>query len=55
MKPRLFVIDTFSLLFQVYHAIPPMTSPSGQPTNAVYGFTRDLLNILRNHRPAHLI
>ena len=55
MTDRLYLVDTFSLVFQVYHAIPPMTSPSGQPTNAVYGFTRDLLNILRSHQPTHVI
>ncbi len=52
-KPTLFLIDTFSLLFQVFHAIPSMTSPKGLPSNAVFGFTRDLFNILRTQRPTH--
>ncbi len=51
--PTLFLIDTFSLLFQVFHAIPSMTSPKGLPSNAVFGFTRDLFNLLQTQRPTH--
>jgi DNA polymerase-1 len=32
-----------------------MTSPTGQPVNAVFGFTRDLLNILRDKKPTYLL
>ncbi|MCA8983231.1 MAG: DNA polymerase I [Planctomycetaceae bacterium] len=55
MPEQLYLIDTFSLLFQVYHAIPQMTGPAGQPTNAVFGFTRDLLMILKQKRPDYLL
>ena len=53
MASTLFLLDVYSLLFQVFHAIPTMTSPQGLPTNAVFGFTRDLLNILKTHQPSH--
>lgn len=55
MSEFLYIVDVFSLVFQVYHAIPPMTGPSGQPTNAVFGFTRDLLNLLTQKHATHLI
>ena len=55
MSESLYVIDTFSLVFQVFHAIPTMTSPSGQPTNAAFGFTRDLLTILKSKQPDYLV
>ncbi len=55
MADHLYLIDTFSLMFQVYHGIPSMTGPAGQPTNAVFGFTRDLLNIFRDKKPSHLV
>src|SRR6476646_6918329 len=45
MIELVYVIDTYSLVFQVFHAIPEMTGPSGQPTNAVFGVTRDLQTI----------
>ena len=55
MTETVYLIDTFSLMFQVFHAIPPMTSPAGMPTNAVFGFSRDLISLLRVHKPAWLI
>ncbi len=53
--PAAYLVDVFSLMFQVFHAIPPMTGPSGQPTNAVFGFSRDLLGLIKDHQPEYLI
>lgn len=50
----LYLIDAHSLIFQVFHAIPEMSSPSGLPTNAVFGFTKDLL-YLRSKNPTYLL
>jgi len=55
MTDTLYIVDVFSLMFQVFHGIPMMTSPDGLPTNAVFGFTRDLIGILRNETPSHLV
>lgn len=55
MTDTVYLIDTFSLMFQVFHAIPSMSSPSGQPTNALFGISRDLVTLLREHHPAWLI
>jgi len=55
MPELLYLIDVYSLVFQVFHAIPEMTSPHGLPTNAVFGFTRDILNIVQQKKPTHLI
>src|SRR5437870_4629339 len=52
---RLFLLDAHSLIFQVFHAIPEMSSPSGLPTNALYGFTRDLLYLRTEKKPAYLV
>ncbi|MES2791468.1 MAG: 5'-3' exonuclease H3TH domain-containing protein, partial [Planctomycetota bacterium] len=52
MPQSFYILDTFSLIFQVFHAIgSEMTSPTGQPTNAVYGFTRDLRSLLADRKP----
>ena len=53
-RPRLVVVDTFSLVFQVFHAIPPMSSPTGLPTNALFGLARDLMS-LRGDKPDFLV
>ncbi len=48
------VVDANSLIFQVFHAIPEMTSPRGEPVSAVYGFTRDMLYLLEQKKPDYL-
>jgi len=53
-RAKFYVLDAFSLIFQVYHAIPEMTGPAGQPTQAVFGIFRDLLNLIRDHKPDYL-
>jgi DNA polymerase-1 len=53
-RPSFYILDAFSLIFQVFHAIPEMTGPAGQPTQAVFGIFRDMLNILRDRKPDYL-
>jgi DNA polymerase-1 len=53
-RGSVYLVDAFSIIFQVFHAIPRMSSPSGLPTNALFGFTRDLL-ALRALNPDYLI
>ncbi len=48
------VIDAHSLIHQVFHALPEMKSPRGEPMGAVFGFTRDLLYLLEQKRPDYL-
>lgn len=49
-----YLIDSHSLLYQVFHAVPMMTGPAGQPTNAIFGFANDM-NRLRKRKPDYLI
>ncbi len=51
---RLVLIDGHAILHRAYHALPPLTSPSGTPVNAVYGFTSMLLSILKDLKPDFL-
>src|SRR5689334_16293012 len=53
-RPSLYILDAYSLIFQVFHAIPEMTGPAGQPTQAVFGIFRDLLNLVRDRKPDYL-
>ncbi|GAB4138990.1 DNA polymerase I [Thermopirellula anaerolimosa] len=52
---KVFVVDAHSLIHQLFHAIAPLTAPDGRPVNAVFGFVRDILNLLRQYRPDYLI
>jgi DNA polymerase I len=53
-RPSFYVLDAYSLIFQVFHALPDMTAPDGQPTKAVFGIFRDLLNMVRDRKPDYL-
>jgi DNA polymerase-1 len=44
-----------SYIFRAYHAIPPFYSPSGMMTNAVYGYLRTLLKLIREKKPKYLV
>ncbi|MCP4255620.1 MAG: hypothetical protein GY775_19885 [Candidatus Scalindua sp.] len=54
MPNNFFIIDGHSQLYQAYYAISGLTTPSGQPINAVYGFTRMLRKILKEDRPGYM-
>src|SRR6266481_5534318 len=51
----LYLVDAHSLIFQVLHAIPEMSSPAGLPTNALFGFTRDMLFLRTEKKPDFLV
>ncbi len=54
-KDWICLVDAHSLIFQVFHAIrAPMSSASGMPTGALFGFARDML-FLRQRKPKCLI
>ncbi|MFM9025230.1 MAG: DNA polymerase I, partial [Planctomycetaceae bacterium] len=48
------VVDTLSRIYQLFHALPEMTAPDGTPVSAVYGFARDLLDIVGKKRPDYV-
>lgn len=48
---KLFLLDGSSLLFRAFFALPLLTGPGGDYTNAVTGFANMLLRIIREHRP----
>ncbi len=50
----LYLIDGSSYLYRAYFAIKRLSSPSGFPTNAIYGFTQMLLKLLKDYQPQHL-
>jgi DNA polymerase-1 len=53
---NLLLLDGHSLAYRAFHALPVenFTTSSGQPTNALYGFTSMLLNLLRDINPSHI-
>src|SRR6202050_4779240 len=55
-RPRLLLLDGHSLAYRAFFALPPenFSTTTGQPTNAVYGFTAMLINVLRDEKPSHV-
>ncbi|MGH3713140.1 MAG: DNA polymerase I [Micromonosporaceae bacterium] len=53
---RLLLLDGHSLAYRAFFALPVenFSTTTGQPTNAVYGFTSMLINMLRDEQPTHL-
>src|SRR5438045_8625145 len=50
------LIDGNSLTYRAFFALPTdMATASGQVTNAVFGFTSMLINLLKDHQPDELI
>ncbi len=50
------LLDGHSLAYRAFFALPPenFSTTTGQPTNAVYGFTAMLINVLRDEQPTHV-
>jgi DNA polymerase-1 len=54
-KSRLVLIDGHALAYRAFHALPEdMRTSQGELTNAVFGFTSMLLNVLREEKPTHI-
>jgi DNA polymerase I len=53
---RLLLLDGHSLAYRAFFALPMenFATMTGQPTNAVYGFTAMLINVLRDEQPTHV-
>jgi len=48
---RLVLIDGYSYLYRAFHALPPLTTSTGQPTGAIFGFLNMLRQIQRTRKP----
>jgi DNA polymerase-1 len=55
-QSRLLLIDGHSMAYRAFYALPAenFNTTSGQPTNAVYGFTSMLINLLKEYDPTHI-
>ncbi len=53
---KFLILDGHSLAYRAFHGLPVenFVTSSGQHTNAVYGFTSMLLNVLKEQKPTHL-
>ncbi len=55
-EKKLFLLDAFALIFRAYYALirTPRITSKGKNTNAQFGFTNTLLELLTKEKPTHL-
>jgi DNA polymerase I len=53
-RPTLILVDAMSNIHRAYHAIRGLSTKSGRPTNAVFGFVTMLRKLLREHPSEYL-
>lgn len=49
-----YLVDGSGYVFRAFHALPQLSNSHGLPTNAIYGFTRMLVKLLKEARPSHI-
>ena len=53
-KKTLVILDSHAILHRAYHALPDFSSPTGEPTGALYGVTTMLLKIIEDFKPDYI-
>ncbi len=53
--PRLLIVDGHAYAYRAFYAIRSLNSPTGRPTNAIYGFVKMLAKMRAAVAPSHLI
>lgn len=56
MEKKLFLLDAMALVFRAYYALisNPRLSTKGRNTNAQFGFTNTLVDLIINQKPTHM-
>jgi DNA polymerase-1 len=56
MQKKLFLLDAFALIFRAYYALlrAPRITTKGRNTNAQFGFTNTLFELINKEKPTHL-
>src|SRR5207248_960241 len=55
MNRSLYIIDGHAQIYRSYYAVMGLRSPSGEPTNATFGFVGMLLKLFQMRKPTHLV
>jgi len=52
---RLMLLDSYGLVYRAFFALPALTTASGVPIGAAYGFTMMLVKLIAEEKPTHII
>src|SRR5512139_743502 len=53
-EKTLYLVDGSSYIHRAFHAVRNLSNSKGLPTNAIFGFSRMLLKLLEDKKPAHI-
>lgn len=53
-RPVLLLVDGHAYAYRAFYAIRSLSSPTGQPTNAIYGFVKMLQKLITYAKPSHV-
>jgi DNA polymerase-1 len=51
---RLVLLDAHAIIHRAYHALPDFTTPTGEPSGALYGLSSMLLRIVQDLKPDYI-
>ena len=54
-RKKLIIIDGHALVHRAYHALPPLSTNTGELVNAVFGFTTFILRVIRDINPEYIV
>ncbi len=52
---KLYILDASGYLYRSYFAIRQMTNAKGESTNALFGFIRSVLKLIKDFEPTHMV
>lgn len=52
---KIFIIDASGYIYRSYYAIRMMTNSKGESTNALFGFIRSVLKLIKDFSPTHIV
>ncbi len=55
MSEDLYIIDGHAQIYRAFYAVEGLRSPTGEPVNAIFQFTRMLLHLIKEEKPARIV
>ncbi|MGE5085400.1 MAG: DNA polymerase I [Bacillota bacterium] len=52
---KIYLIDVSSMFFRAFYAVRQLTSPSGLPVNAIYGFLSMITKLQKDEKPEYMV
>lgn len=54
-KKILYLVDVSAIVFRAFYALPPMQNKQSKPTNALFGFLKVVLKLLKTKNPEFMV